>query len=155
MAINVHAYPPVSISKPPQGIDFLAYGTLTGASGAAFQTVLSTTGAVQVPNGRHGYVRSLVLQVLNVLATTDVVFQLRVNGAGVNGWAAIPVLPGVFTVWSESWGADELYVDIPAGMNVDVVVGVNDGGSYQLSAQLHGWHVPEAMAEASAAGWGV
>ena len=106
-----------------------------------------------VPVGSVAYIRSLVLQVQQVLGTSDIAFAVRVDATPVPGWQRIPVLPAVIAVWAQSWGPEEVYIEVQPGRTVDVSVTVLDGGAYNVGAILHGWIVPSALAVASRAGW--
>lgn len=152
VAIAVHAYPPVSVNKPPGALDFIQYGTNTGASAAA-PTLIAAGLSYEVPNGQTAFVRSLTLQCLNVAPTSDVYFSLFVAGAAVVGWNELYVLPGTIPVWSESWGPEETTIQVTGPKTIELRVAVNDGGSYQVSGQYHGWMVDTPIAQADAAGW--
>jgi len=150
----VRTVPPVNEVKPPQGQDFIVGGNVAGASVATTPAVLPGT-AFLVPQGSVAYIRSLVLQVQQVLGTSDIAFAVRVDGTPVPGWQRIPVLPAVIAVWAQSWGPEEVYIEVQPGRTVEVSVTVLDGGAYNVGAILHGWIVPSALADASRAGWDI
>lgn len=143
MPIGVIATPPAWEAPYPEAVPFLNYGTATVNSAVA--TAVSSQ--FQMPAGATGWVRSLVLQALNISATSALYFQLQVNGAPVPGWGQIPVLPGAFAVWS--YAEDRITVRLVPGATAQLFAVVTDGNSYQVSAQLSGWHVDTAVAKAT------
>jgi len=150
----VRTVPPVNEVKPPQGQDFIVGGNLAGASVVTTPAVVTGV-TFTVPLGSVGYIRSVVFQVQQVLVTSDIAFAVRVDQTPVQGWARVPVLPAAIAVWSQSWGPEEVYVEVQPGRTVDITVTVLDGGAYNVGAIMHGWTVPSALADASRAGWDI
>lgn len=144
--------PPVNEVRPPAGTDFIVGGELAGATAATTPAVVPGV-TFTVPLGSKGYVRSITLQVQNVLVTSVIRWALRDNAGAVPGWQSIPTLSGAIAVWSQSWGPDEVYVPIEPGHTVDVSVTVTDGAAYTVGAIIHGWVVPIELANASERGW--
>lgn len=136
---------------PPDATPYMKYGTNTGAAGTV-PTLLA--GPFTVPIGHTGWVRALALQCLAVTPTTELYFQLQVNGSPVPGWGQVNVLPGSLTVWSESFASTDILIQVPGGQTVGLYVVVSDGGTYQVSGQFSGWHVGYNAANLVSAAYG-
>lgn len=148
----VRTVPQPLVVRPPMGLDFHGSGQLTGATNATTPAVIPGV-TYTVPLGSTGYLRSFTLQVLQLLPTSSIFWSVRIDGNPVPGLSLILTLPGNIAVWSQSWGPDEIFVEIPPGKTVDIQVGVTDAGAYTVAALFHGWSVPTEIANAAAAGW--
>ncbi len=146
----VRTVPPVSVVKPPTGNDFVKYTTTATVNAANSPFVVAS---YAVPDGSTGFLRSFELQVQNVLATSDIVWAIRIDRIPVPGLGAIPVLAAVIPVWSQDWSSDEVFLEIPPASTLDLVVTVNDGAAYAIGGLFHGWIVPTSIAQASRQGW--
>lgn len=139
--IPVISTPPAWDVPYPESVPFMESGTLTAVS-VVGPTLVTPT--FTMPIGHTGWVRSLVLQALNVSATSSLYFQLQVNGSPVPGWNQITVLPGAFAVWN--YTESRITVQVESGQSVAMFVSVGDGNSYQVSAMISGWHIDRTIA---------
>lgn len=142
---------PVSVKPPGIGHDFLEGTQVTGVTSASGPASLAT---FSMPAGNRGWVRSLILQVNGLLLTSQISFSLQVNNTPVPGLGIIPVFAAVLTVYIQSWGPEEVFVDVAPDTQVQLLATVADAGTYTLGGLMHGWYVPAQVADAFAQGWG-
>lgn len=142
--------PPWFLVKPPEAADFTACGRVAGLTSAAGQTVL-TGSTVQIPANNVPVIRSLTLEVNNLLSTSDIDWRLRVNGNPVEGWAPLTVFPRSAATITVAYGPEETFIILPEGALIDVTAQVHDAGTYDVGAHLHGWFVGADVAERHAA----
>lgn len=148
-AAVVRTVPPVSVEMPPGATPF-APGGERSLSSSAYTTI--TGASFDVPAGSVGFVKGVTLQVQNVTPTSAIYWTLRVNHNPAPGLSGVYILPANIPVWNQGW---TVTVVVPSGRNVDVQFSVQDGATYTVAAQLFGWYVPAAMAQASARVWGM
>lgn len=146
---------PPSIQRPPEAKDFNLFGTLTGATTATTTPPAIIAGTTfQVPAGNVGVIRALTLDVNNLLASSNIVWGLRFNETRVEGWDALTQFPRNVAAASLAWGPEETFIPVPEGASIDLVVQVNDGGTYTLGGSYHGWYYSMDLAERFAMAWG-
>jgi hypothetical protein len=114
--------------------------------GPASQAVASFT----VPPHSRGVVREFSADVNNLLPTSAITWALRIAGAPVPGWTftAFPFGSPHVTIALITL-TDRVWVEIPGGSVVDVLITVADGGTYQLGANIAGWTYPQDLADAA------
>lgn len=81
-------------------------------------------------------IASVNLFVVNLTATSQLSFTIKINGGGVDGWTSVAVFPGTTARLAENFGS---YIRVPAGGKVQVFYTNADGGSYTVGAALSGW----------------
>lgn len=142
---------PPDVVMPPEATYIYAQGSANVGPGPASWT--PPAGIItQIPSGSIGVLKLVAFQVLNMLATTDIDYSLRVNGGAVPGIGALTMIgrPAAY-VEQES---DNLTVRAPENALVDALVTVNDGGTYTVGFRYEGWYYPRAVAERYLAGRG-
>jgi len=143
--------PPILQVKPPQGVDFAPGGSGSFNSANTPATVTGVT--VDVPLGSVAYLRSFVLQVNTLLPVSAITFAVRANGVPVAGFDQLYVIPANLAVWNESWGPDEIFLEIAPGTTLDIAVTVTDAATYTIGAAMHGWYVPLELVQSFDQGW--
>lgn len=144
---------PPRIQRPPSGKDVNRFGVFTGATSA--NTPAQVPGSFfDVPDGYVAVVRSIVLTVNNLLATSDIVWTLRQDSNPVEGWDGLTIFPSPVAVAQFAWTPEETVVDIVESATIDFSVDVRDGGTYTLGVTWHGWFYPADLAERYAEAWG-
>ena len=101
---------------------------------------------VQLSSRSVGVIRELSFSVNNLLASSQVTFVLRINGAPVDGYtfAVFPFNTPHITISALEKG-DREYVEAPTNASIDVAVTVADGGSYLVGVNYAGWSYPEDL----------
>lgn len=96
---------------------------------------------VALPQNNEGIVRSVSIYINNMLATTNLTWTLRFNGAPVPGYNNLSIFPRPAPFVGNTF---ESFIRIPPGnpMNLTVTYSNNDGGTYQIGAALSGWFWP-------------
>lgn len=141
--------PPPSWIRPPQAAEINVNADGVGFNNAT--TPAPIPGAqFQVPVNNVGVIRSLVLSVNNMLATSQLLWQLLFDGRPVQGWSRLTIFPRAAGSVSVSYGPDETFIPVPdgAGIDVQVVVDPADGNTYQAGVSYHGWYYSKDLADA-------
>lgn len=151
-AADVVVFPP-TVQRPPEAGDFNRFGVFTGAQAANTPAVVPGT-PFQVPAGNVAVIRSLSLDVNNLLASSNIVWTLRFNQTPVQGWDALSQFPRNVAAAVLTWTPEETYIPVPEGVLIDVLVEVLDGATYTLGASYHGWFYSGEVAAKYAGAWG-
>jgi len=138
---RVYAVPPPWEVRPLGASDFQRAGTQAAVDAASSPLVLPGS-AFTVPAANVAWIRSVTFLVNGLLTTSDIVFRVRENGVPIEGWDEVAVLPRSAGSVALSFPPEETYVKILESRRIDVQAEVRDGGTYQLSAQYHGWFYP-------------
>lgn len=102
--------------------------------------------ALALPFDQVGVISALTILVDGLLITTAVTFALVINGAGVQGYNQLSILPrNGATAVSVQFGP-QLRILIPAGGTVAATGNNVDGASYTLGIQAQGWFWPALRA---------
>lgn len=141
--------PPPHWIRPPQASEVNIDTSGTGFNNATTPVVLAGS-AFQIPADNVGVIRSVVLSVNNLTTTSQLVWRLRFNGVGVQGWNNLTIFPRLAASISVAYGPDETFIPIPDGVLIDVelVVLPADGNTYQAGVSYHGWYYGKELAEA-------
>lgn len=96
---------------------------------------------LDLPQNNVGIVRGVSLYINNMLATTNVQWTLRFNGAPVPGYNNLSIFPRAAPSVANSFDS---FVRIPQGnpMQVRVTYSNIDGAAYTVGAALSGWFWP-------------
>lgn len=141
---------PVRVAKPPGGQDFNPGGRFVSIDTAASPfTVFSYV----VPEGSVAYLKSLDVGVALVLSSSLLSFAIQVDGSPISGWENLLVPGAALSYFSKAWSPDEMFQRVEPGKTVSVIFRVDDAGSYDGVANLHGWTVPQQLADASDGAW--
>lgn len=133
---------PPEFMRPKDGKYFQAGGTTNIAGPSAFTTL---GGTFQVPPSSMGIVRDVNLGVETMLATTNIVWRIRVDGSPVEGWNALTLAPRASAFVSASFLPESTYITVPSGAVVDVQAIVNDAVAYNVTGQVRGWFYPQSV----------
>lgn len=136
---------PWAIYPPPDALDFSRAVSFTPGAGPV--TVTPAGLQVQLDRGYVAVVRDITLIINDMLATTDVVFRLRVNQGPVQGWEALTILPRVAGSVSRGNLPESTVIRIPDGALIDWQIVVNDAGVYRIGVDYHGWSVSKKTAD--------
>lgn len=145
---------PPWIERPPHAQDFQFSATIVGLDQAAGPTLFP--GSFTVPSGNVGVIRSVAILANGLLTSSDIVWALIYEGSPVSGWNALTIAPRSAGSVEKAWTPEETFIPIPENSTIQMRATVNDGGTYQVSASLHGWYYPQGIERAarSAYGWG-
>lgn len=102
-----------------------------------------TNCSFRLGQGNIGVLRSVTFYVNNMLASTNLVFTIKVNGGPVPGYGAFTPFPRVAA--SISNGFDMQFL-LPSESKIEVFFNNVDGGSYKVGAVFTGWQHPESSA---------
>jgi hypothetical protein len=120
--------------QPPGSQPLYAISPLTAIAGPATWAVPAAV-RTQINAGSVARLASFSCLVLNLLATSLVTFQLRVNGLAIpGGTRLVPAAP-----LAVAFFPFDLYWVTPQNAVIDVVVSVADAGAYQVQAWYEGW----------------
>lgn len=134
---QVVALPP-HIYAPAQAVDFNRAFSGTGLNAGNTPTAPAAL-SFGIPPNNVAVIRSVTLNINNMLATTDVVWRIRVDQSPVEGWAPLTIFPRASASVSRSFLADETFIFFPDGGTIDVEIEVRDGATYHIGASYHGW----------------
>jgi hypothetical protein len=121
------------------------------AAGAGYNNVTTPAvivgSAFTIPADNVGVIRSVVLNINGMLATSQLVWEFRFQGNPVEGWNALTMFPRAAGSVSIAYGPDETFIKVPLGATIDVQLTVNpaDGATYQAGITYHGWHYPKRL----------
>jgi hypothetical protein len=133
--------------------DINRFGVITGATTGNTPAQLPGSPFI-LPQGMVGVIRSIILDVNNLLPSSDLVWSLRFNQSPVQGWDALSIFPRNVAAAQLAYTAEETAIPIPEGVEVDFLFTVNDGGTYTAGATWHGWMYPADVAERFEGAWG-
>lgn len=148
-AAVVRSVPPPHWIPPPNAGAFNIEANWNAFNVGNTPMVIPGSGFV-LPADQVGVIRSLSLNVNILLATSLLVWQLRVNGVPLQAWNALTIFPRAVASASVTWGGNECFIPISEGGAIDaqIVVGVGDGSTYQLGIAYSGWFYDKTLAEA-------
>ena len=98
---------------------------------------------VLVPVGSIGTLESVIFGVDALLTTSDLRFTVLLNGAPMSGFSRIRIFPGNA---ARVTNAFDVKVDLPDGAHLQVTFENNDGGTYQVGAELSGFTYTQGAA---------
>lgn len=94
----------------------------------------------QVPVGNVAIIRSLTLNVNNIVAASRISFALLFNGSPVQGYDQMAVFPRVAASVSVSFTADDTFIHVPDTARISVQVTITDANSYLVGCDFKGWY---------------
>jgi len=137
---------PPRLFPPPGSVSFYRQASALVAGPASWVTPAGIV--LAIPAAVRGVIRFFNVFINNMLATSDILFALRVNQGAVAGFDAITLFPRAAAFVGESFGgAGEVVIDLEHGSVVDVGITVRDVGAYTVGASYAGWYYPEKLAE--------
>lgn len=138
--------PPPWVVRPPMSREINIDASGTGYNNVTTPAVIVGS-AFTVPPDNVGILRSVVLNVNGMLATSQLQWSFRTNGNPVEGWNALTMFPRAAGSVSIAYGPDETFIRVPLGATIDVFLTVDpaDGATYQAGITYHGWHYPKRI----------
>jgi hypothetical protein len=141
---SVVVFPPEYL-PPPQATMFQPY-LLAATVGAGTVTILWQ---FVVPKSSVLVIKALDFYASNTAPTTNLVFQLLVNGAPYPGYGNVTLFAGAAAINSRSF--NDLTLRFSEG-NVLTMQSVNvDGAAYNAASGAQGWHYPRTISDMYAA----
>lgn len=98
-------------------------------------------GAITLPPGNIGIIRSVTISITDMLTTTDVSFTLFINGGPVGGYGGLKMTPRVSPYVSNSF---DTFIRVPDRAKIQVGFSNIDGGTYVVGCAIGGWFWPIA-----------
>lgn len=145
-AAGVMAFPP-HIYPPTEGYtDFFptaAAQTVTGPN----TTVVLTAPTFTLPTNSVGVIRELNFNVNALLTSSDITFQVLVDGSPRVGFDAINIFPRAAASINLNLPPENTFLKLPDAAVVQIRVTVVDGGSYQLGADFRGWFFSKSVGD--------
>lgn len=131
---------------PAEAQPFRGFGeaSVTGAAAGVSWAVPAGL-QFQLPPNDVGVIRFFGVTARQWFATSDVVWQLRINKAAAPGWGTTRIPTSNSAFISDSWGPQDLKVLLPKGAFIDVLATAFDVTTYVLGAQFVGWHMDAAL----------
>lgn len=145
-------FPPI-IQRPPAANDFNPSAQVSVGPGPG-ATATPDGLTVEIPSGQVGVIRSFALQVNDLADTSDLTWALLTNGSPVRGWDQLTVFPRVAASVTKVWAPEETYIPLPEGATVSVRITVEDGSTYDIGGNYHGWYYPQTMQARYEGAWG-
>lgn len=118
----------------PSSIEFNTLGQ--AASVAVENNVELAAAGFTLAATQLARIASVNLFVVNLTASSQLSFTIRINGANVDGWTNVAVFPGNTARLADNFGS---YIRCPMGAKVQVFYTNADGGTYTVGAALSGW----------------
>ncbi len=151
-AADVVVFPP-TVQRPPSAKDFNPLDFVSGLD-AGGSPVRPAGLQVEIPSANVAVIRSLTLNINDMVPTTDVVWRLLFDGSPVQGWSPVTIFPRNAASVAVSWTPEETFIPVPEGADIAVELEVRDTGSYDVGASYHGWWYPQVVASRYEGAWG-
>lgn len=134
--------PAPEVLPHPSARDFYDFGTQAAQTLAMGVLILAQ---FPVPAQRVAVVRDIVLNVNNMLATTNIIWRLRQNGSLLPGYGAMTLAGRAAASVASSTSPDSTLIRISEGAIITLESEVFDAGAYDVSCSFHGWHYASAL----------
>lgn len=105
------------------------------------ELILATQG---LQGGNLGALRIINVGVTNLLATSEIVFRVRIAGAIVEGWQWEPFAQAI-AVFLQEFPPESTLIEIPEGAKFDLTSEVLDAGVYDIDMMAQGWRYGRAL----------
>lgn len=102
--------------------------------------------ALTLPFDQAGVINALTISIDGILISTAVTFALIINGAGVQGYNQLQILPRNGAAFVSLTFGPQLRILVPPGGAVQAIGNNVDGASYTLGIQAQGWFWPALRA---------
>lgn len=135
---------PADLYPPDQATGFVLFDSqaVTGLGSSTTFPNFSLT----LPFDQVGVINALTISIDGILISTAVTFALIVNGAGVQGYNQLQILPRNGAAFVSLTFGPQLRLLVPAGGTVAAFGNNVDGASYTLGIQAQGWQWPALRA---------
>ncbi len=130
-----YALQPPAYFQPPGATTLRLQGRQTGQNLASGELQLAT---FDLSGGNVGALRIVNVGVTNLLATSNIVFRIKVGGATVEGWQWSPFAQGV-AVFLQEFPPESTYIEVPDGAKIALTSQVLDAGTYDVDFMAQGW----------------
>jgi hypothetical protein len=134
---SIVIFPPEYL--PPEAATM--FNPYVQVASAAVQTLPLWT--FNVPQSSILVIKSLDFWATNTSPTSNIVFNLLVNGAPYPGYGTIPLFPGAAAINSRSF--NDLTLRFYEGVVVQINVTNGDGAAYTLAASAQGWYYSKLL----------
>ena len=121
--------------QPPAAITLRLQGRQNAQVAADGEVVLA---ALSLQGGNVGVLRIVNVGVTNLLATSAIIFRVKVSGATVQGWQWSPFAQAV-AVLQQEFPPESTLIELPEGARVELVSEVTDAGVYDVDMMAQGW----------------
>lgn len=145
----VYALPPPTESPAPGATYFRLQGRSAGQVLAGAEVELA---AFQMPTGQVGVIRIAEFDINGLLLTSDIVFRVRIDGSIPIGWEWSPFATGA-AFFAKEFPPEMTYIRIPETGLAQVTAEVRDAGTYDLGADLVGWHYGAELRDGYESAW--
>lgn len=120
--------------------DATNFNTLGSVNSAGPQSNILLPGAsVQLPKANTGYIRSVSINIANMLQTTNVTWTVFINTSPVPGFTNLSIFPRVADGVTDEF---DCVIRVSQGALVTIRYSNLDGGTYGIGASLSGWYQP-------------
>lgn len=124
------------------------YAQATAAVAGPASWVVPAAIVTRLPSGSIGVIKDFGITITNMLVTSAVTWQLRVNGQPVSGGPGSVTIAARAAAYVEATPFNfSLTVRVPEGAQLDVMITVADAGAYVVGAYYVGWFYPRRYAE--------
>lgn len=121
--------------QPPTGQTIRLQGNSPAQNAAAGEVELAS---VQLQGGTMGVFRIVQASVTNLLATSNIIFRIKVGGHTVEGWEFSP-FPVPAAVFALEFPPDSTLIELGVNTRASITGTVLDAGLYDLAAMVQGW----------------
>lgn len=144
-----YALQPPTYFQPPSGTTIRIQGRQTAQLLADGELILAT---VELQRGSVGALRIINVGVSNLLATSLIIFRVKVAGATVPGWEWSPFAQAV-AVFQQEFPPESTKIDLPEGTKVDLTAEVTDAGVYDIDMMAQGWSYGRGLRDDYDSAW--
>ena len=141
---RIHTVPPWFDVRPPSAREIGPLRALQAGFTAANTPALLPF-AFTLPSARTGTIKSFGIQASNLLLTSQIFWTIFFDNTPVQGFSDVSLYPAAALVSGLSWEPSEVNLIVPEASTITRGGNVLDGGTYQLGAELHGWHVASKL----------
>lgn len=135
---------PPELYPPDQATGFVLFDS-EAVTGLGSSTTFPNF-ALALPFNQVGVINALTISIDGMLISTAVQFALLINGAGVQGYNQLQILPRNGAAFVSLTFGPQLRILVPAGGTVAAIGNNVDGASYTLGIQAQGWFWPAVRA---------
>lgn len=145
----VYALPPPTEAPAPGASYFRVQGRNAAQLAAAGEVVLD---AFQLPTGQLGAIRIVEFDINGILISSNIIFRIRVDGLIPPGWQWSPFPTGA-AFFAKEFPPESTYIRVSETALIQVTAEVIDAGTYDLGADLQGWHYGAELRDGYEAAW--
>lgn len=132
---------PPEIYPIPDAQEFNLEGDIASVGAGTVQIPVAT---IQLQSGYVGIIRGFSIYIDDMLATTNVLYSLLINGSAPAGYGLIKMFPRAAPSVSNGF---ESFVRVPDSALISVKAQNIDGGTYIVGAAISGWIWPKSAGD--------